>query len=89
MSADNKTDFLFSKKNYLLMGIGLAIILLGFFLMTGPDANTRPDGVFDENFWNENIFSWRRTRLAPFLVLTGFIIEIYAILYNPNNSKSE
>jgi len=69
------------------MGIGLAFILLGFLLMMGPDANTRPDGTFDPNYWNEGIFSWRRIRLAPFLILTGFVIEIYAILTHPHKSE--
>lgn len=80
--------FLFGKRNYIFMGIGLAIILLGFLLMTGADANTRPDGVYDVNYWNEGIFSWRRIRLAPFLVLLGFAIEVYAILLNPNKNKN-
>lgn len=76
--------FLFGKKNYIWMGIGIALIALGFILMTGNDANTTPDGTFDPTYWNEEIYSWRRIRLAPFLVITGFIVEIYAILLNPN-----
>lgn len=75
------SEFLFRKQNYVLMLVGLCVIALGFFLMTGHDANTRPDGSFDPNYWNEDIFSWRRIRLAPFLVLLGFVIEIAAILY--------
>lgn len=81
------TSFLFGRKNYIFMAIGLALIVLGFFLMTGPDANTRPDGTFDPNYWNEDIFSWRRIRLAPFLVLLGFVVEVYAILLNPDATK--
>lgn len=69
------------------MAIGLALIALGFFLMTGPDANTRPDGNFDAMFWNGEIYSWTRTKLAPFLVIAGFVVEIYAILLNPNAKK--
>ncbi|MBV7440625.1 DUF3098 domain-containing protein [Weeksellaceae bacterium TAE3-ERU29] len=78
-------QILFTKKNYILMAIGIITIALGFFLMTGADANTRPDGVFDPNYWNQDIFSWKRIRLAPTLVLIGFIIEIIAILYQPKN----
>lgn len=84
MSIETDKSFLFGKKNYIFMAIGLALIALGFFLMTGHDANTRPDGTFDPNYWNEDIFSWRRIRLAPFLVVAGFLVEIYAILLNPN-----
>lgn len=86
---DSKFNLLFSKKNYLLMLVGIAVILIGFLLMTGPDANTRPDGVYDPNYWNDGIFSWRRTRLAPFVILAGFGIEIYAIMMNPDKQKAK
>lgn len=89
MKVEPVSTFLFGKKNYLFMGIGLAVILLGFFLMMGPDANTRPDGVYDPTYWNDEIFSWRRTRLAPFVVLMGFVIEIYAIMLKPSNEIKE
>ncbi len=86
---EDKPVFLFGKKNYIFMAIGIAVILLGFLLMTGPDANTRPDGNFDSNYWNENIYSWRRVRLAPFVILLGFAIEIYAIMLNPNKDQAK
>ena len=70
------------------MAIGIAVILLGFLLMMGPDANT-VNGKFDVNQWNEGIFSWRRIRLAPFVVLLGFAIEVYAIWLNPEKEKAE
>jgi hypothetical protein len=81
-------SFLFGRKNYLFMVIGIAVILLGFVLMMGPDANT-VNGKFDVNQWNSGIFSWRRIRLAPFVVLLGFAIEIYAIWLNPQKAKTE
>lgn len=86
MSVAPNHSFLFGKKNYIFMAIGLFLIALGFYLMTGYDANTRPDGTFDPTYWNEDIFSWRRIRLAPFLVLLGFAVEVYAILLKPNKS---
>lgn len=79
--------FLFEKRNYTWMAVGLALIAIGFLLMTGADANTRPDGTFDPTYWNEDIFSWRRIRLAPFLIILGFVVEIYAILSNSNSTK--
>ncbi|NOJ75328.1 DUF3098 domain-containing protein [Empedobacter stercoris] len=79
--------FLFGKRNYIFMAIGVTLIGLGFLLMTGHDANTRPDGTWDANYWNDEIYSFRRIRLAPFLVVAGFIVEIYAILINPNKEK--
>lgn len=78
----SKAVFIFGKKNYKFMFIGLACIALGFILMSGGGSD-------DPNVFNPEIFSWRRIRLAPMLVLLGFGIEIYAILLNPNNSNSE
>ncbi len=71
--------FYFGKQNYKWMLIGIACIVVGFLLMMGPDANTI-DGKFDPNQWNDDIFSVRRIRIAPLLVVIGFAIEVYAIL---------
>lgn len=86
-NSENKSDLLFGKKNYIFMFIGVAVIALGFLLMTGPDANT-VNGVYDPNSWNQDIFSFRRVRLAPTLIILGFIIEGYAIMTHPNPSKT-
>jgi len=69
-------QFLFSKKNYTIMLIGIAIIAIGFILMSGG-GSTNP------NVFNPKIYSFRRIRLAPTLVLIGLGIQIYAILANP------
>ncbi|MGR7813051.1 DUF3098 domain-containing protein [Lacinutrix undariae] len=74
---DAKTEFIFGKKNYKFMLIGLACIAVGFILMSGGGSD-------DPNVFNPDIFSFRRIRLAPTLILIGFGIEIYAILLNPN-----
>lgn len=78
---ESKNDFIFGKKNYNFMLIGLGIIALGFILMAGGGSD-------DPNVFDESIFSWRRIRLAPTLILIGFGIEIYAILLNPNKEKN-
>lgn len=77
-SANN--NFIFGRKNYVFMLIGLGIIALGFILMSGGGSN-------DPNVFNPEIFSWRRIRLAPTLVLIGFGVQVYAILLNPNKEK--
>ncbi|WOD44847.1 DUF3098 domain-containing protein [Hwangdonia lutea] len=79
---NSKFVFVFGKKNYKFMFIGLAFIALGFILMAGGGSD-------DPNVFNPEIFSWRRIRLAPTLVLIGFGIEMYAILLNPDKSKSK
>lgn len=78
---EEKADgFYFGKENFRWMLIGLALIILGFLLMMGSGANTRPDGTFDPNYWNDGIFSIVRIRIAPLLVVLGFAVEAYAIL---------
>lgn len=72
----NQPEFLFGKKNYQMMLIGIAVIALGFILMSGGGSD-------DPNVFNPEIYSWRRIRLAPTLVIIGLGIEIYAILVNP------
>jgi len=76
-----KQEFIFQKKNYLFMFIGLGFIALGFILMSGGGSD-------DPNVFNPEIFNFRRIRLAPTLVLIGLGIEIYAILLNPNKKKN-
>lgn len=72
---------IFGKKNYLIMGIGLAVIAIGFILMSGGGSDN--PAVFDAS-----IFNFRRIHLAPALVLIGFAIEIYTILVNPNKEEN-
>ncbi len=69
-------EFLFEKRNYLIMLVGLIVIALGFILMSGGGSD-------DPTVFNEDIYNFRRIRLAPTLVLIGLTIEIYAIFANP------
>ncbi|MBL0340250.1 MAG: DUF3098 domain-containing protein [Bacteroidetes bacterium] len=66
-------DFAFGRINYILMLSGIGLILLGFFLMSGG-------GSKDPNVFSEDIFSPVRITIAPLLVLSGFVLEIYAIV---------
>lgn len=75
-----KQEFIFQKKNYMFMFIGIAFIVLGFTLMSGGGSD-------DPNIFNPDIFNFRRIRLAPTLVLIGLGIEVYAILLNPHKKK--
>ena len=80
MKNENKPEFLFDKVNYKFLLIGLGVIALGFILMSGGGSD-------DPNVFNPEIYSWRRIRLAPALILIGFGIEVYAILLNPYKKK--
>ena len=76
---ENSQEFLFDKVNYKILLIGIAVIALGFILMSGGGSD-------DPNVFNEDVFSFRRIRLAPTTVLIGFGITIYAILKNPKKA---
>ena len=75
-----KGEFLFGKKNYIIMIIGAAVILLGFALMMGGGSD-------DPTIFNEKIYNFQRIRLAPTVVLIGLAIEVYAIMANPVKSQ--
>ncbi len=62
----NSNDMVFGKDNFILIAISLAIVVIGFFLMSGTDGD---------------IYDFRRTTLAPAVVILGFGLGIYAIFY--------
>ena len=75
-----KEDFAFRKMNYILMAVGMAVVILGFILMSGAGSE---EGVF-----NAEIFSARRIKLAPLVSLLGFLFIVVAILWR-RNSKTD
>ena len=74
--SSEQSSFLFGKRNYLFMFIGIAFITIGFIFMAGGGSD-------DPNIFNEEIYNFQRIRLAPTLIIIGLGIEIYAILVNP------
>jgi hypothetical protein len=60
--------------NYILIGIGVLFLALGFILLSGGGSN-------DPEVFSPNIFDTRRLVIAPILMLIGLIIEIVAIMY--------
>ena len=71
----NKQKFAFDKTNFILLAVGMAIIILGFLLMTGPGST--------EGYFEPDIFSVRRIKVAPAICLFGFVFKIYGILKKP------
>ena len=78
----NKETFLFGKKNFTLLIVGLVFVAIGFILMIGGGSD-------DPNVFNPEIFSFRRITLAPILILIGFVIEIFAIMSKPKDNETE
>lgn len=76
LPASQNKILLFDKTNYIIMGIGAFLIILGFILMSG--GNTDPN-VFNE----AEIYSFRRITLAPIVVILGFVVIIFSILKKP------
>ena len=72
-STSTTEGFLFGRKNFTIMLIGLALIGLGMLLMSGGSMPS-PD-VWDEDL----IYSTRRTLIAPIVILIGLGLQVYAI----------
>lgn len=77
----NNRDFAFGKDNFILIGVSIVLIIIGFVLMSGGGST---DGVT----FNPDIFSARRIVVAPVITVIGFLLMIFAIL-KKNKDKSE
>jgi hypothetical protein len=71
------SNTLFTKDNYKWMLIGLVVMAIGFFLMAGGKSSN-PD-VFQD----KDVYSTTRITIAPILIITGLILEIFAIMKKP------
>ena len=71
----DKKDFAFDKVNFILLAIGMAVVIIGFLLMSGS-------GSTDTNY-DPDIFSARRIKVAPVVCFLGFVSMIYAVVHNP------
>ena len=71
----DKKNFAFGRMNYILLAIGMLVVVIGFILMSGDSSTTEA--------YNPDIFSTRRTKVAPVVCLLGFVSMIYAVVYKP------
>ena len=74
MKEKNNLDFAFTKQNYILLLIGIALICAGLLLMIGGGSD-------DPTVFSDKIFDSQRLTLAPILIALGFIVEIFAIMH--------
>ena len=65
----NKDKLPFGKSNYILMLAGIATLIIGFIIMS-----------LDQEEYG---FGLLGITIGPIIVMMGFIIEFFAILYNP------
>ena len=75
-SSENQSTFhlAFGLTNYILMGAGLVVLVIGYILLSGGGSD-------DSNTFNDAMFDSRRLVVAPILITVGFVVEILAIMY--------
>jgi len=74
-----KKDFAFGRMNFILLAVGMAVVVIGFILMSGAGST--------DQAYNPDIFSVRRTRVAPIVCLLGFVSMIYAVVHKSKETK--
>lgn len=74
-----KKDFAFDKINFILLAIGMAVVIVGFILMSGPGST--------EQQFDPGIFDARRIKVAPLVCLAGYVFMIYAIVRAPKDKQ--
>ena len=75
----DKRNLAFGRTNFILLATGMAIVIIGFILMSG--------GGSTEQAYDPEIFSVRRIKVAPLVCLFGFVSIIYAVVYKPKERK--
>ena len=77
----DKRNLAFDRINYILLVVGMAVVVIGFILMSGAGST--------ESAYNPDIFSARRIKVAPVICLIGFVSMIYAVMRKPKEKKEK
>ena len=77
----DKRNLAFGKINFILLAIGMAVVVLGFILMSG--------GASTEQAFDPSIFDARHIKVAPVVTFIGFVSIIVAIVYQPKDESKE
>ena len=77
----SKVTYPLTKINFILMGICLLLIIIGFWLMTG-DANVG-------DTFNEKLFESSRVTTGPIIAFLGFVLMAFAIIYRKKDKKQD
>ena len=75
-----KKVFAFDRINFILLAVGMAIVIIGFILMSGSGST--------EDQFNPAIFEARRIKVAPIVCLFGYLFMVYAIVRKPRDKKN-
>lgn len=81
MEEEYRKHLAFDKMNFILLGIGMLVVIIGFLLMSGSGS---AEGTFDPD-----IFSARRIKIAPVVCFLGFVFMIYAVIRKPKDSENK
>lgn len=83
IAPEKDSDRPFTRVNFIMMGVCVAMIIIGFFLMSGG-------GSSDPEVFNPDIFSTRRIVVGPLIAFLGFLLMAFAIIWTPrSHAKSE
>lgn len=74
-----KRNFAFGRMNFILLGVGMLVVIIGFILMGG--------GSSSEEAYNPDIFSTQRIKVAPIICLLGFVSMIYAVVHKSKDKE--
>jgi membrane-bound ClpP family serine protease len=77
-----KRSFVFGKENFIILGISILLVIIGFLLMSGGKTT-------EETGFDPSIFSARRIVIAPIVIMTGFVLVVFAILKKPKDEKKQ
>ncbi len=80
-SKGQSDKFPLDKTNFIMIGVCVVLIVIGFALM-GGSGNTGKT-------FNYDIFNNTRTVVGPMVALLGFVLMIFAIIFNKKSDKSE
>ncbi len=78
----DKKKFAFGKENFIILAISVAIVIIGFWLMSGGKTT-------EETGFDPRIFDTRRIVIAPIVTMAGFLLVIVAILKKSKDKEDQ
>jgi hypothetical protein len=73
--------YMFGRTNYIIMGVGILMLIVGYYLMTGAGNDPNHPDVFNA----AAKYNFTRITLSPIIIVAGLVVEIFAIMYKQKN----